>query len=299
MKKTMYIQIMAWMLCGVSCHHSSLEYDASGLFEATEVVVSSQSNGELKRLDIDEGMRLEPGLCIGLVDTTQLHLQKEQLIAAKRGVENRRMDVSIQLAALIQQIETQEQEQKRFENLLRSNAANKKQLDDIESNIRYLKKQLAAQQETVNNTNSSLSDESISINLQIAQIEEQIKNAQISSPIEGTVLAKYAVKGELASIGKPLFKVANIKLMYLRAYVTSSQLSSIKIGQEVKVYADNSTSSKMSFSGQISWISDKAEFTPKTIQTRDERANLVYAIKVSVANSEGMIKNGMYGEVEF
>jgi len=281
-----------------ACGNKGMEYDASGVFEATEIIVSSQGNGEIKQFIINEGDILRAGQQTGLIDTVELHLRKIQLEASIKSVGNKKSSLPTQIAAIQQQIETQKNEQKRYENLVSLNAANQKQLDDINAQIKLLEKQLSAQYETLNNTNNSLTDESASLYAQIAQINEQIKNSIITSPAKGTVLAKYAEQGELAVPGKALFKIANIDTLYLRAYVTAGQLTAIKTGQTVKVYSDLGESDRKEHNGKITWISDKAEFTPKTIQTRDERANLVYAIKIAVVN-DGYIKKGMYGDVRF
>lgn len=298
MKVLNYLAIFLLIAAMYACGNKGMEYDASGIFEVTEVIVSSQGNGEIKQFAITEGDILEANQQIGWIDTTQLYLKKKQLEANIRSVGNKKTNPSVQIAALQQQIETQKREQKRYQQLISLNAANQKQLDDINAQIKLLEKQLAAQYETVNNANSSLTDESTSLEAQIAQLKDQINNSIIASPIEGTVLAKYAESGELAVQGKALFKIADIRKMYLRAYITASQLTTAKIGQQVKVYSDLGESDRKEYAGKITWISDKAEFTPKTIQTRDERANLVYAVKVEVEN-DGYIKKGMYGEVKF
>lgn len=293
-----YVFTAAVAICFCNCGNKGLEYDASGIFEVTEVIVSAQGNGEIKQFRITEGDRLDAGQQIGWIDTTQLYLRKNQLEANIRSVRSKKTTPSTQIAALQQQIETQKREQKRYESLVALNAANQKQLDDINAQIKLLEKQLAAQYENINNSNSSLTDESLSLTAQIAQLQDQIEKSVITSPIKGTVLAKYAEQGELAAQGKALFKVADVQTMFLRAYITASQLTTAQIGQQVKVYADLGESDRRQYNGKITWIADKAEFTPKTIQTRDERANLVYAIKVEVGN-DGYIKKGMYGEVKF
>lgn len=298
MKGIKYICVAVLLGSFLSCGNKSLKYDAAGVFEATEVVISAKGNGELKEFNLEEGMALTSHQQLGVIDTTQLYLKKLQLKASMSGLNSRKSDVSVQIAALKEQIATQEREEKRFESLVQSNAANQKQLDDVRSHLNVLKRQLAAQYETVNNSNNSLSDEHLSLQMQIEQLDDQIKNSIVESPIQGTVLTKYVEQGEFMVQGKPLFKVANLNQMYLRAYITASQLTSVKLGQEVLVYADKGASDRKEYSGKISWISDKAEFTPKTIQTRDERANLVYAIKVALPN-DGYIKKGMYGEVKF
>lgn len=298
MKTSTYLALALLTVSITACHHKGMEYDASGVFEATEVIVSSQGNGEILQFRIEEGDLVEANQRIGLIDTIQLYLKKNQLEASIGSVQSRKTSPSTQIAALQQQIETQKREQQRYENLIAANAANQKQLDDINAQIRLLEKQLAAQYETVNNTNNSLTDESLSLEAQIAQLKDQINKSVITSPVKGTVLAKYAEQGELAVQGKALFKVADVETMFLRAYITASQLTSIQIGQQVKVYSDMGESDSKEYAGKITWISDKAEFTPKTIQTRDERANLVYAVKIEVKN-DGYIKKGMYGEVSF
>lgn len=296
-----FINYIAFALIVISlsaCKKKSLEYDASGVFEVTEVVVSAKGNGELLQFNIEEGDQVDTSTVLGVVDTTQLYLKKLQLKASMNGISNRKTSVSTQIAALQEQIATQKRERTRFENLVKANAGNQKQLDDINASIAVLERQLAAQYESINNSNNSLSDEHLSLQMQMDQLNDQINNSIIYSPIAGTILSKYAEQGEFTAQGKPLFKVANIGQMYLRAYITAGQLTPIKIGQEVNIYADMGEDDRKQYKGKVTWISDKAEFTPKTIQTRDERANLVYAIKVLVEN-DGYIKKGMYGEVEF
>lgn len=279
------------------CGKNSGTYDASGVFESTEIIVSAKVSGEIKEFNILEGDNLASHATVGYIDTTQLYLKKKQLESSIRSLDSRQANVPKQMASILQQIATQERELIRAENLLRSNAGNQKQVDDITAQLNVLKKELAAQQDNLRNNNSSLSEEANSLQLQIDQLDDQIRNAIIHSPAAGTVLSKYAEAGEFASAGKPLFKVSDISTMYLRAYITAGQLTSVKIGQAVTVYADRGESDRQAYDGVISWIADKAEFTPKTIQTRDERANLVYAIKVKVVN-DGFIKRGMYGELK-
>ncbi|MDR2914520.1 MAG: HlyD family efflux transporter periplasmic adaptor subunit [Tannerella sp.] len=289
--------ILGMIILLSACSNPDKEYDASGIFEATEVIVSSQGNGEIMEFNIMEGQKVEAGKQVGYIDTIQLYLKKMQLLANIKSVGSREYNVSKQVASIQQQITTQKNEQKRYENLIKSNAATQKQLDDINAQIALLEKQLIAQKETLENNNRGVSEESSGLEIQIAQIEDQIKKSIISSPINGTVLSKYAEQGELATQGRTLFKVADIANMNLRVYITADQLTSLKIGQQVKVYADLGKSDRKEYPGTVSWISDKAEFTPKTIQTRDERANLVYAVKVAVKNDD-FIKKGMYGEIK-
>ena len=284
-------------VCLLSCGKGEGDYDASGVFETAEVTVSARGGGEIMRFDLEEGDHLEAGEVVGYIDTVQLHLKKEELLGNLLATDSRRYDVGRQIASLRQEIATQKREQQRYENLVRVEAANQKQLDDINSRLAVLEKQLAAQIETLENGNRSVGGQVLMLEAQIGQIEDQIVKSLIISPVKGTVLSKYAEQGELATQGRSLFKVGDLENMYLRAYITAPQLTSLKVGQPVKVYADEGEKGRREYEGTISWISDQAEFTPKTIQTRDERANLVYAVKVSVRN-DGYIKRGMYGEIK-
>lgn len=280
------------------CRNSAEDFDATGTFEATEVIVSAEAAGKLIHFRADEGTKLTCGEEAGLIDTVQLHLQKLQLLANRKSVDTQRPDIGKQIAATRQQIAKAEQEKARVERLLQSNAANRKQLDDWNAEIALLNKQLEAQLSTLQNSTASLNEQSASVAIQVAQVEDKLQKSRIVSPISGTVLAKYAEAGELASVGKPLFKIADVENMYLRAYITSKQLAEIKLGQQVTLYADFGDGERKPFEGTITWISDKAEFTPKTILTDDECANQVYAVKISFRN-DGTAKIGMYGEVKF
>lgn len=285
------------MVSLVACEGGSGDYDASGVFETTEVTVSARGTGEIMRFDIEEGYQVEAGQAVGYIDTIQLHLKKEELLGSLMATDSRRYNVSRQIASLRQEIATQKRERLRYENLVREKAANQKQLDDINAGLAVLEKRLAAQVETLENSNRSVSGEVLMLEARIAQIEDQIAKCVITSPVRGTVLSKYAERGELAAQGRSLFKVGDLSDMYLRVYITAPQLTTLKVGQQVKVYADEDEDGRREYMGTVSWISDKAEFTPKTIQTRDERANLVYAVKVAVKN-DGYIKKGMYGEMK-
>lgn len=291
-KKDMWWGITLLILS--ACGNKVPTYDATGTFEATEVVVSAEAAGKLLQLNIEEGTQLKAGEEVGLIDTIQLYLKKLQLEASMKSVESQRPDRAKQIAATKQQIITAEREKQRVENLLAAGAANRKQLDDWEAQIKLLERQLAAQESSLTNSANSLTEQGNSVAIQVAQVDDQLTKCHIQSPMEGTVLAKYAEAGELAAIGKPLFKIGAINRMYLRAYITSEQLSQVKIGDKVTVYSDYGNSEQKSYPGTITWISDRSEFTPKTILTKNERANLVYAVKVAVEN-DGMLKIGMYG----
>ena len=273
------------------------DFDATGTFEATEVVVSAEAAGRILRFDAEEGDRLEAGRQVGAIDTVQLYLQKLQLERQRASVVSNRPDIAKQVASLREQIAKQQTERRRVENLLRDGAATTKQLDDIDAQIKVLDGQLEAQLSTLRNNAASIDENSSSIELQIARIEDQLAKCRIASPVAGTVLAKYSEAGELASVGRPLMKVADLDRIYLRAYFTSDQLAGLKLGQEVTVTADFGGDSRIDYPGRIVWIASESEFTPKTIQTRDSRANLVYAVKIAVEN-DGRLKIGLYGEVE-
>lgn len=297
--KTIKIFAIGAILAALSaCSKGGVEYDASGVFEATEVIVSARGNGEIVRLEIDEGQELAADSVVGYIDTTQLYLKRKQLKATLSATSSRRLNLDKQVASLKQQIANVEAEKKRFEELVNANAATQKQLDDINYQLEVLQKQLDATSEQIESSNTSISGQTAGISVQMAQLDDQIANCLISSPIAGTVLTKYAEQGEFASAGRALFKVGDVKHMKLRAYVTASQLTTLKLGQPVMVYADLGEDGRKEFAGTVSWISSEAEFTPKTIQTRDERSNLVYAVKIAVKN-DGTIKRGMYGDVRF
>ncbi len=286
------------VLLAASCVEGNKAYDASGVFESTEVTVSAEGNGKILSLDIQEGDRLEAGQIVGCIDTVQLHLSEVQLEASRRAVGSGWLDISRQIAALESQIGKQRQELDRFTKLEKAGASNRKQVEDIQAQIETLERQLAAQEESLNSSNRNVSGQADALEAQIEQIRDRIRKCVITSPVAGTVLAKYSEAGEFAALGRALFKVADIDNIRLRAYITADQLTTLKLGQQVRVFADQGSSGRKEYAGTLIWISDKAEFTPKTIQTRDERANLVYAVKIAVEN-DGLIKLGMYGDIKF
>lgn len=303
MKKNMkrlnsYTLIATALLSLAACNRGDGDFDATGTFEATEILVSSEANGKIMELNIEEGDRLDAGALIGYVDSTQLYLMKMQLSAGLRSVDIRKPDIRKQIAALEQQIATARTEQQRMENLVKAKAGNQKQVDDIVNNIKYLQKQLDAQYSTLNKTTGGADAEAEGFLYQIMQLDDQLQKSRIVNPQAGTVLVKYAEPGEVTAAGKPLYKIADTDLLYLRAYITSDQLSTLKQGQTVRVFADYGENDRREYPGTITWISDKSEFTPKGIQTKDERANLVYAIKIAVKN-DGYLKIGQYGETVF
>lgn len=290
------IYIYGTLLLLASACGKSTEFDAMGNFEATEIVVSAEAAGRILDFSIEEGETVEAGRQVGTIDTVQLYLQKLQLERQRASVRSNRPDIAKQVTALREQIAKQQTERRRVENLLRDGAATNKQLDDIDAQIKVLEGQLAAQLSTLNNNAAAIDENASSIELQIAQIDDRLAKCRIASPVTGTVLAKYAEAGEVASQGRPLMKVADLDKIYLRAYFTSDRLADIRLGQEVTVTADFGGDAQYDYPGRITWIAAESEFTPKTIQTRDTRANLVYAVKIAVEN-DGRLKIGLAGEV--
>lgn len=273
------------------------DFDATGTFEATEVTVSAEANGRILCFDVEEGDSVEAAVPVGAIDTVQLYLQKLQLERQVASARSSRPDVRKQATALREQIAQQQTERRRVENLLKDGAATTKQLDDIDAQLKILQGQLDALLSTLHNNLASIDENSSAIELQIAQIEDRLSKCRIVSPVGGTVLAKYAEAGELAAVGRPLMKVADLGQVYLRAYFTSEQLSSLRLGQQVTVTADFGGDERIDYPGRITWIASESEFTPKSIQTRNSRANLVYAVKIAVKN-DGRLKLGLYGEVK-
>lgn len=298
MKSRNLLGLCSLLALSSACGNGTPKYDATGTFEATEVLVSAEASGKLIYFNIEEGTVLKAGQEVGVVDTVQLYLKKLQLEANIKSVEEQRPDILKQVAATKEQITAAERERNRVANLLKVGAANQKQLDDADDLLEVLRKQLVAQNSTLSNRHQSLTWQSSSVGIQVAQVEDQLKKCYITSPITGTVLAKYAETGELTTMGTPLFKIADTQQMYLRAYITSEQLSQVRLGQKVTVFSDYGTDEYRQYPGVVTWISDTSEFTPKTILTKNERANLVYAVKIAVKN-EGYLKIGMYGGVEF
>ena len=290
------ICVAAMVLTGCNANRSG--YDAEGYFESTEVTISAESSGKILYFNAEEGADVEAGTLLGCIDTVQLYLTRMQLAKSAESVLKNRPDIAKQVQAMKEQLKTLEREKDRVARLLADGAATQKQMDDIESQIAVMEVQLDAQETALENSVSSLDAQSSSIGMQIAQIDDKLAKCRISSPVSGTVLTKYAEAGEFVAAGRPLFKVADLDRVYLRAYVTSAQLSEIKIGQQVKVYSDYGKGYSKEYPGTVTWISSQSEFTPKNIQTDDERRNLVYAIKVAVGN-DGLIKLGMYGGIVF
>ena len=287
--KKMAILLTAIIL--ISCNKNSEKADAYGNFEATEITVSSESNGKIEFLNVEEGEQLKKGSLVGLIDTLQLHYNREQLKASIETVQSKSASVLSQINVLNEQLKTAKIEQTRIQNMYAENAATKRQIDEIDGKVKVIEKQISS----VQTQNAPILNEIKSIKVQIEKLDDQIKKSKITNPVDGTVLTKYAEPSEITAFGKPLYKIANLNEMELRVYVTETQLAQIKIGQKVTVAIDADNDTKK-YEGNITWISAQAEFTPKVIQTKEERANLVYAVKVAVKN-DGSLKIGMPAEV--
>ena len=306
----LYLALLPALLAG--CGPNNNTSDAEGTFEADEVIVSAEVPGKIMSLNLDEGSVLKKDSVVGEIDSIPLQLQKAQIEASISALHQKTMDVAPQVKLLQDQIAVQKtqlanaiMERDRTERLIKADAATTKQLDDWNNQIDVLKKQMAVNeqqikvQETSTGTqNSSVLSESKPLRQSVAQIEDQLKRANIKNPVSGTVLTKYAMAGEETAAGKALYKIADLSVITLRVYITGTQVAQVKLGQKVKVLVDSTATTYRTYPGIVTFISDKAEFTPKTIQTKDERANLVYAVKIHVKN-DGYLKIGMYGEVKF
>ena len=281
-----------------ACGNKEKEYDATGVFEATETTIYAEQPGILVRLNVEEGDIVAPEMEVGLIDTTQLWLKLKQAVAAKSVYQSQKPEIGKQIAATRQQLAKAKQDQQRYSELVADGAAPSKMLDDANSQVEVLQHQLDAQISSLTVTTNSLQRQMDAAYVQEDQLRDQLRKCHIKVPAKGTVLEKYVERGEYVSTGKPLFKMADTEGMFIRAYVTSTQLRNIKLGQNAIVYADYRDGKKKEYHGKVTWISNRSEFTPKTILTDDERADLVYALKVAIEN-DGYVKIGMYGEVKF
>jgi HlyD family secretion protein len=280
-----------------SCSNNKDQFDASGTFEATEIIVSAEATGQLMLFNVNEGDSLAAGAAVGYIDSTQQHFTKLQLLQNQKAILAGRPDINSQIEATQKQIDNTLLDQQRITNLVKGNVATQKQLDDVNSKLAVLQSQLAAQKSSLGNTTTTLNEQSSVVQVQLAQVNDQLKKCVIINPIAGTVLNTYANAGEMTAAGKPLYKIADLSIVKLKAYIGGDQLSSVKIGQEVTVKYDIEKGKMAETKGTISWIASSAEFTPKIVQTKEQRTNLVYAIKISVSNKEGKMKIGMPGEM--
>ncbi|MCL2626320.1 MAG: HlyD family efflux transporter periplasmic adaptor subunit [Cystobacterineae bacterium] len=292
---------MLWFSCLlalIACKNNANPSDAYGNFEAVETLVSAESNGKLLTLSLEEGSQLEAGVLVGEIDPVPLRLQKEVLEKSIEALMVGRPDIPVQLASLEQQLATAKKEERRIQQLFQAEAATSKQMDDMSSQRQVLERQISALKSSLSIQTRSILSQTETLRAQILQIENSLEKCKIINPISGTVLTKYVEPNELVAIGKPIYKIADLTKMTLRAFVSGNQLSQIKIGQKVSVLIDGPDNSYKTYDGVISWVSDKAEFAPKIVQTKEVRVNLVYAIKVQAPN-DGAIKIGMPGEVVF
>jgi HlyD family secretion protein len=307
-----HIPVLIAVALMFSCNGNDMKHDATGVFEADEVIVSAEVGGKILSFYAEEGDTLSKGRTAAVIDATNLNLQKEQVEASINALKEKTNDVQPQIRLLEEQIRVQqsqlatlEKEKARFENLVKADAATPKQLDDIQAQLDVVRKQMnvtqqqiAVQRSQVVTQNRSVLSEKEPLQKRVAQLEDQVSRTNVINPVSGTVLAKYVHAGEVTGAGKALYKIADLSNVLLRAYITGQQLPQVKLGQQVSVLIDDGAKTFKTYSGTITWISDKAEFTPKTIQTKEERANLVYAVKIKVPN-DGYLKIGMYGEVLF
>jgi HlyD family secretion protein len=296
--KPQYLIFTLLPLFLLSCQEEENGADAYGNFEATEIWVPAEANGKILQLEVEEGEELQADQWVGLIDTTNLHLQRMQLLASMGSVRQKTQTADPEVEVLLEQKRNLEREQKRLKSLVENNAATPKQLDDIEGQIEVVEQQIRSTRNQINTVNRGILAELDPIEAQIRVLEHQIDKSHIINPIKGTVLQKTMEAHEFAAMGRPLYKIADLGVMTLRAYISGAQLPHVQIGQEVKVLIDQDEQSNRTLRGKVSWISDQAEFTPKMIQTKEERVHLVYAIKVEVPN-DGRLKIGMPGEVLF
>lgn len=324
--KSRALTAFLFLLLVIACNNKTQKFDASGTFEATEIIVSAESMGKILSLDIKEGDNLTKGKIIGAIDPLSIELQKEQITASMTALTQKSNDAAPQISVFQEQIAVQrnqiavqkqqlivlQKEQKRLENLVKADAATPKQLDDVngqvdvlkkqieaaESSIKVFERQISAQTAVVGIQNRGILSEKGPLEKRMKQLDDQLARTKIMNPIDGVVLSKYAESGEITTMGKAIYKIADMSEMTLRAYITGDQLGQIKINQKVKIMIDDGKDKYRELAGTLFWVSDKAEFTPKTVQTKDERANLVYAVKIKVKN-DGTLKIGMYGEVLF
>lgn len=288
MKKTLALLAIATLF---SCNKNNDKADGYGNFEATEITISSEANGKIDFLKVEEGNTIEPQTQVGLVDTLQLYFAKQQLIASKSTIASKSANVLSQKSVLQEQLKTAKLESNRIHNMFAENAATKRQVDEIDGKVKVIEEQI----KSVGTQNAPIVNDVKAVEVQIEKINDQITKSKIINPVKGTVLAKYAEPNEVTAFGKPLYKIADISEMTLRVYISEKQLAAVKVGQKVTVKIDGTDEMK-SYPGTISWIAAQAEFTPKVIQTKEERINLVYAVKVKVKN-DGSLKIGMPAEM--
>lgn len=295
--KILYAAMAAAAVLG-SCSDHSRDFDACGQVEATEVLVSAEANGRIVSLQLTEGDRLAAGQMVGVIDSVQTYLQKKELVRKKSNAQTKLVDIERQLASQQAQLKNLQTDHQRYQALEAKDAATKKQVDDLASQIAVTEREIAAKRQTYERNNAGIREEIALYDVQIAEKDDLLAKCRIVAPIDGTVLTKFAEAGELVTSGKSLFKLADMNQVYVRAYLTTAQLAEVKLGDTMQVTIEDGTDKPRQYDGRLVWIADEAEFTPKNIQTKDERADLVYAVKVSLVN-DGYLKLGMYAYVRF
>lgn len=297
-KQIFYVATAAALLALGSCTDRSREFDACGQIEATEVVVSAEANGRIIALQLTEGDKLTAGEVVGVIDSVQTYLQKEELVRKRSNTQTKWVDIDRQLASQYAQLNKLKSDRERYQALEAKDAATRKQVDDLVSQIAVTEREIAAQRQNYERNNAGIREELALYDVQIAEKDDQLSKCRIVAPIDGTVLTKFAEAGELVTSGKSLFKLADLKQVYVRAYLTTAQLAEVKLGDTVRVTIEDGTDKPRTYEGRLVWIADEAEFTPKNIQSKDERADLVYAAKIALDN-DGYLKLGMYAYVRF
>lgn len=297
-KQIFYVATAAALLALGSCTDRSREFDACGQIEATEVVVSAEANGRIIALQVTEGDKLTAGEVVGVIDSVQTYLQKEELVRKRSNTQTKWVDIDRQLASQYAQLNKLKSDRERYQALEAKDAATRKQVEDLVSQIAVTEREIAAQRQNYERNNAGIREELALYDVQIAEKDDQLSKCRIVAPIDGTVLTKFAEAGELVTSGKSLFKLADLKQVYVRAYLTTAQLAEVKLGDTVRVTIEDGTDKPRTYEGRLVWIADEAEFTPKNIQTKDERADLVYAAKIALDN-DGYLKLGMYAYVRF
>lgn len=297
-KQIFYVATAAALLALGSCTDRSREFDACGQIEATEVVVSAEANGRIIALQVTEGDKLTAGEVVGVIDSVQTYLQKEELVRKRSNTQTKWVDIDRQLASQYAQLNKLKSDRERYQALEAKDAATRKQVDDLVSQIAVTEREIAAQRQNYERNNAGIREELALYDVQIAEKDDQLSKCRIVAPIDGTVLTKFAETGELVTSGKSLFKLADLKQVYVRAYLTTAQLAEVKLGDTVQVTIEDGTDKPRTYEGRLVWIADEAEFTPKNIQTKDERADLVYAAKIALDN-DAYLKLGMYAYVRF
>lgn len=297
-KQIFYVATAAALLALGSCTDRSREFDACGQIEATEVLVSAEANGRIIALQVTEGDKLTAGEVVGVIDSVQTYLQKKELVRKRSNTQTKWVDIDRQLASQYAQLNKLKSDRERYQALEAKDAATRKQVEDLVSQIAVTEREIAAQRQNYERNNAGIREELALYDVQIAEKDDQLSKCRIVAPIDGTVLTKFAEAGELVTSGKSLFKLADLKQVYVRAYLTTAQLAEVKLGDTVRVTIEDGTDKPRTYEGRLVWIADEAEFTPKNIQTKDERADLVYAAKIALDN-DGYLKLGMYAYVRF